>query len=140
MAAENRRQEELGRLLQDGIESAVEVVGEIDGRLVDCSRRLRVGQDTESFQNLAAELSRLGDLFSLVREIRAGVGCLSPPPVPANAFASWESASGLFQEMMAALEGRDWVTLADLIQYELSPFLASGEKDLAGVRECLARA
>ena len=36
------------------------------------------------------------------------------------------------------MERKDWVSMADLIQYELSPVLGEGKKEFAVVRDLLA--
>ncbi|MCK7467509.1 MAG: hypothetical protein MZU91_04845 [Desulfosudis oleivorans] len=37
--------------------------------------------------------------------------------------------------MLSAFEAKDWITVADLIQYELKPVLSGIEADLARVKE-----
>lgn len=138
MGTDDPRKGELLAKLLEGVEGALGAVGEIDRRLVACSKLLRVGKDTDAFTALSSGLSNLGDLFDLVREIRSGAAVLSSRDVPAEAFGSWERSVDLFREMLAAFEGKDWITLADLIQYEVSPLLGDGEKDLARIRDILA--
>ncbi len=36
------------------------------------------------------------------------------------------------------MERKDWISLADLIQYELSPLLGEGKKEFEAVRDRLA--
>ncbi|MBI5575347.1 MAG: hypothetical protein HY896_03170 [Deltaproteobacteria bacterium] len=140
MGIDDPRQGELLEKLVEGVDGALGTVGEIDKRLVACSKLLRVGDDADTFTALSSCISNLGDLFDLVREIRNGTSVLKTRSVPADAFASWEKSVDLFREMLTAFEGKDWITLADLIQYEISPLLAEGEKDLTRVRELLAAA
>lgn len=138
MQNDDPRQVELLSRIREGVESALSVVGEIDGRLLDCSKRLRVDPSGEAFTALSTGLTNLGDLIDLVKEIGNGAAHLASRPLPADAFASLEKSVSLFQGMQEALEGKDWITLADLIQYELSPLLGQGEKDLAAVRDLLS--
>jgi hypothetical protein len=139
MASEDPRQAELLEKIREGVDTALEVVGEIDRGLLDSSKRLRVDPTDETFTALSAGISNLGDLVALVNGIRDGAAHLSSQIVPAETFGSLEKSLSLFQNMQAAMEGKDWITLADLIQYELSPLLAEGEKDLAAVRDRLSR-
>ncbi len=139
MQTDDPRQIELLAKIREGVENALAVVGEIDRRLLACSSRLRVDLSDGTFTALSSEISNLDAFVALVQEIRNGLAHLASRPVPADAFASLEKALSLFQQMQAAMEGKDWVTLADLIQYELSPLLADGEKDLSGIRDRLAR-
>ena len=139
MPTDDPRQTELLAKIREGVDSALEVVGAIDRGLLECAKRLRVEPTDATFAALSAGISNLGDLVELVREIRNGAGRLASNPVPAEAFASLEQSLPLFREMQGAMEGKDWITLADLIQYELSPRLGEGVKDLAVLRERLSR-
>ncbi len=54
-----------------------------------------------------------------------------------EAFACWDNSLGIFREMLSAFETRDWVTLSDLIQYELPPLFEEGKKGLSEISERL---
>jgi hypothetical protein len=138
METDDPRQAELLSKIREGIDSMLTTVKEIDERLLASSKQLRVDQGSDAFMVLSSAISNLGDLVDLVREIKSGIAHLASKSVPANAFDSWERSIALFREMLTALEGKDWITLADLIQYELSPLLAEGEKDLSRVRDLLS--
>ncbi len=138
MPSDDPRQQELLAKIREGVDSALAVIGEIDGNLLACAKRLRIDPSEESFAALSSGISTLGDLVDLVKEIRNGAAHLASRPLSADAFASLEKSLSLFQGMEEALEGKDWITLADLIQYELSPLLGQGEKDLAAVRDLLS--
>ncbi len=139
MQTDDPRQIELLAKIREGIENALAVVGEIDRRLLTCSNRLRVDPSDDTFTALSSEISNLDAFVALMQELKNGFAFLTSRPVPPDAFASLEQSLSLFQQMQAAMEGSDWVTLADLIQYELSPLLAEGERDLSGIRDLLAR-
>jgi hypothetical protein len=139
MPSDDPRQTELLATIREGVENALAVVGEIDRRLLACSNRLRVDPSDDTFTALSSEISNLDAFVALVQEIGNGVAHLASRPVPADAFAALEKSLPLFQQMQAAMEGKDWVTLADLIQYELSPLLADGARDLSAIRDLLAR-
>lgn len=138
MESGDPRQVELQGKIREGIEAALSVVGEIDAGLLDCSKRLRLDPSSETLSALSLGIGNLGDLVDLVQEIRKGVDHLESRPVPADAFASLEKSGDLFREMQAALERKDWVSLADLIQYEISPILGEGKKEFAAVLDLLA--
>ena len=139
MQTDDPRQTELLATIREGIDNALAVVGEIDRRLLACANRLRVDPSDDTFTTLSLEISNLDAFVALAQEIKNGLAHIASLPVPTGAFASLEKSLSLFQQMQAAMEGKDWVTLADLIQYELSPLLADGEKDLSGIRDLLAR-
>ena len=139
MQTDDPRQIELLNTIRGGIDNALAVVGEIDRRLLACANRLRVDPSEDTFTALSSEISNLDALVALMQEIKNGVAHLASRPVPAGTFGSLEKSLSLFQQMQSAMEGKDWITLADLIQYELSPLLADGAKDLSGIRDLLAR-
>ena len=139
MQTDDSRQIELLARIREGIDNALAVTGEIDRRLLTCSNLLRVDPSDATFTALSWEISNLDALVALMQEIKNGVAHLSSRAVPTDAFSSLEKSVSLFRQMQAAMEGKDWITLADLIQYELSPLLADGEKDLSGVRDLLQR-
>ena len=139
MHTDDPRQKELLARIREGIDNALSVFGEIDLRLVAGSNRLRVDLSDDTFAALSLEISRLDDRIALRQEIKHGVAHLASRVVTTDAFASLEKSLSLFQQMQAAMEGKDWVTLADLIQYELSPLFADVKKDLSGLRDLLAQ-
>jgi hypothetical protein len=138
MGSDDSRQVELQARILEGVEAAISVMGEIDAGLLDCSKRLRVDPSNETFSMLSSGVTNLGDLLALVQEIQKGVSHLESLPVPVDAFASLEKSVDLFREMQASMERKDWISLADLIQYELSPILGEGKKEFAAVRDLLA--
>lgn len=138
MPSDDPRQTELLEKIREGVDGALAVVGPIDQALLDCAKRLRLDPTDETLAALSAGISNLGDLVELMNGIRTGVGHLDSRPVSEEAFASLERSLPLFREMQAALEAKDWISLADLIQYELSPLLGDGEQDLSAIRDRLA--
>jgi hypothetical protein len=138
MSNDDPRQAELLTRIREGVESALQVVGEIDAGLLDSSKRLRVDPSNDAFSALSMGLTNLGDLIALVQEIRRGVAHLGSRSVPREAFSFLDKSTDLFREMQAAMERKDWVSLADLIQYELSPLLAEGKKEFSSVLELLS--
>ena len=138
MGSDDPRQVELLARIREGVEAAISVVGEIDAGLLDCSKRLRVDPSNEAFTVLSAGLTNLGDLIALAEEVRKGVAHLTSLPVPEGAFSALDKSADLFREMQAAMERKDWISLADLIQYELSPVLGEGKKEFAAVLDLLA--
>ncbi|MEW6720411.1 MAG: hypothetical protein AB1346_08180 [Thermodesulfobacteriota bacterium] len=137
MPNDDPREVELLSRIREGVETALSVIGEIDAGLLDCSKRLRIDPSSETFAVLSAGIANLGDLLALVQEIRKGADFLPSRPVPADALSTLEKSIDLFREMQAAMERKDWISVADLIQYELSPVLSEGKKEFSAVRELL---
>lgn len=132
-----RGKAELIEVLKEGLDGAVAGASLIGDRLVECSERLRVEHDEHTFRLLSEGVGDLGNLVTLVAEIEKGIRCLGPGAAATESFSSWERSEGLFRQMLDSLEKRDWISLADLIHYELRPLLAKGEQGLADLRRSL---
>ncbi len=140
MANEDPQRSELLAKVREGVEVAASVIGEIDTGLLDCAKRLRVDPSNETFSELSARITNLGDLVALVREVRKGAEYLEIRPGTEVLLPFLEMSVDLFRGMQAAMERKDWVTLADLIQYELSPVLSEGNEEFAAVLDLLSAA
>jgi len=137
MTSRDASKDELIRALREGVDGAFSGAGEIVENLLACSDGLRVGCGEESFRALAKTLDDLGHLVALVRQVAGGCGQLPEVAVPAGVFAPWERSAVLFRDMLASLERKDWIALADQIRYELGPVLEEGRQGLAALRAAL---
>lgn len=131
------RESELVNVLKEGLDDAVWSAGSIGNRLLESSDRLRIDHDEGTFRMLSEEIGNLGCLVDLVDGLRKGANCLQTSSVGPDLFGSWGRSLALFQEMLSALERKDWILLADLIRYELRPVLEKGEMELAAFRKSL---
>lgn len=82
-------------------------------------------------------LENLTLMTNLIRELRKGLHCLG---IEANPFAAWDHAGEGLAAMVSALENRDWILVADTIQYELCPLLEETEKGAGATARMLAEA
>ena len=73
-------------------------------------------------------MDNLSDLMDFVRELRNG---LEQSEISSESLSSWNKSVDIFKEMLSAFEGKDWITLADLIEYELNPLLLEGKNGLS---------
>ena len=122
-----------------GVDTAISVADDIEAGLLDCSKRLRVDPSTDTFTALSVGISNLGDMVALIQEIHKGCAHLQNNPVPSEFVTVFEKSIDLFREAQASMERQDWVSLADLIQYEISPILKESKQELIVVRDCLAQ-
>ncbi len=134
-----QRDEELVKAIQTGIAASEEVVGEIGERLLDCVNLLRTEQSDKVFMDLSEGIGNLYHLLEFVREVRRGMEHLSSRgyDVSMEPFKCWDNSLDIFREMLSAFENKDWVTLSDLIQYELPLILEDGRKGLSEIQEGL---
>jgi len=130
---------ELVEALRKGISEADGIVTEIGDGLLDCVNLLRSEQSDEVFMALSEGIRNLDHLMGFVREVKRGIGHLRLRgyDISMDSFACWDDSLTIFRDMLSAFETRDWVTLSDLIQYELPPLLREGRKGLSEISERL---
>ncbi|GMT48352.1 MAG: hypothetical protein IEMM0007_1918 [bacterium] len=130
---------ELVKAVQKGITETDEIVTEIGDRLLDCVNLLRTDQSERVFMALSEEIKNLNQLMDFIREVRKGVEHLRLKgyDISMEPFACWDNSLDIFREMLSAFETKDWVTLSDLIQYELPPLFEEGKKGLFEIKERL---
>jgi len=130
---------ELVKSIQKGITAADEIITEIGDRLLDCVNLLRTEQSDRVFMELSEGMKNLNHLMDFIREMKKGVEHLrlKEYDISMEPFACWDNSLGIFREMLSAFETRDWVTLSDLIQYELPPLFEEGKKGLSEIKERL---
>jgi hypothetical protein len=83
---------------------------------------------------LTQAIGNLALLSEFIGELRRGLQRLR---VTVDVFPAWNDARDVFQGMVSALESRDWVTLSDMIEYELSPMLEETQKCASDLAERL---
>ncbi len=134
-----KRDEELVKAIRKGITEADEIVTEIEDGLQDCVNLLRTEQSDRVFTALSEGLKNLNHLMDFIREVKKGIEHLrlKGHDISMEPFACWDNSLDIFREMLSAFETRDWVTLSDLIQYELPPLFEEGKKGLSEIRERL---
>jgi len=134
-----KRDAELVKAIQKGITEADEIVTEIGDKLLDCVNLLRTEQSDRVFKELSEGIKNLNHLMDFIREVKKGIEHLRLKgyDISMEPFACWDNSLDIFREMLSAFENRDWVTLSDLIQYELPPLFEEGKKGLSEITERL---
>jgi hypothetical protein len=125
--------------IRAGLEESPQTVNLIAASLRSCAGGLRMGQSGPALETLGQAVGNLTLLAELVSGIRTGLARLNLVGAP---LASWDACAGTFKGVVDTLERRDWVLLADLIEYELCPALDETEKEMAALRErlnCIGR-
>ena len=136
MEADEKKKELLG-VIKKSIGESLEIAKNIREWLMECANLLRIEQGERVFSALAEGIKNLGNLFEYVRELKNGTEHLKGFNVPSGYFECWEKSLNIFREMSSAFERKDWITLSDLIQYELQPLLLEGEKGLSELEKSL---
>jgi len=128
---------ELLSAMRKGITEALGIIGEIGDGLLGCSDLLRVEQTDKVFIDLSEWIKNLGCLMDFIKELKRGVGYLKGVGTSTEPLLCWDRSFNVFEEMLSAFENKDWITLADLIQYELHPLLVEGEKGLSELKDTI---
>lgn len=121
---------ELIEAMRNGIIESLEIIKVMGEELINCSSLLRVEQSERVFISLSDGLENLGNTVEFIKEIKRGVGYLRGCDISAEPLSCWDKSLSLFKEMLSAFENKDWITVADLIQYETYPLLEEGRKGL----------
>ena len=131
------RIEELLNVLRRGVSESVQLVEEMQKDFKQCSSKIRMEQDEPVFNELSQNFTNLTYLIGFLEEVKKGVVYLDGFNVPEAPFSCWENSLSLFNEMYDSFQNRDWITLADLIEYELDPLLQTGKDGLIELKEQL---
>jgi len=131
--------DELKTILLKEINSANEVLTQITNGFTECANVLRVEQNENVFTLLSELIKNLNLFVDFVRELKIGVDHLNEHghKLPLEPLIHWDKSLELFKNMLESFEGSDWVTLCDLIQYELIPMLHDGESKILQLRDAL---
>ncbi len=135
----NNREAELKEAIMKSLDDIPEIIDELDGSLGKTAAALRIGQNEEVFGRLSQGLDGLKYLVQYIGELTNGLkhleGC--GQEVPVDGISCWERSAGLFKEMLASFESEDWVSVSDMIEYEIRPLLKEGRQGLVAVRDGL---
>ncbi|MBN2653642.1 MAG: hypothetical protein JXR79_00805 [Nitrospirae bacterium] len=131
--------EDLKKVLLKEINSAHEVLIQITDGFSECTNTLRVEQNENVFTLLSELIKNLNLFVDFIKELKTGVDHLneSGHNLPVEPLIHWDKSLELFKNMLESFEGSDWVTLCDLMQYELIPMLKEGEEKLVNLKSAL---
>lgn len=137
MEREERKDVELADSIKGNITNVIGIVKEIRDGLVNCASILRVEQSEKVFMDLSEGIKNLNHLVDFIKELKIGVEHLELKGynVSSEPLLCWDKSLDIFNEMLSAFESKDWITLSDLIQYELQPLLTEGEKGLSDLEK-----
>lgn len=132
---------ELRDTLVNSLTETSELVEEISDRLLNCANSLRVEPSSQTFTAISEGIDNLKRLMDYVKELKRALEHiqLQGHAVSLDPLLCWDNSLDLFKEMLAAFENKDWITLCDIIQYELQPILADGKKGLIEINDMLQK-
>jgi len=139
MTKEDDRDMELMDSIKKSAAGAIGIVKDISDRLSETASLLRIEQSEQVFSRLSEEMDNLNHLIDFIRELKSGIEHLRLKGIDISTepLLVWDNFLDVFKEMLSAFESQDWITLADLIQYEIKPLLTDGENGLADLQKNL---
>ena len=119
-------------LLSASLKVSREWLPPLRAELSGCAGRFRMGEDAGAIEALLRVVEGLRLLFMGVGQIQrlaAGPGAPLMPGLPADLLEEFQAAvPRLLDEIILAQEGRDWILLADLLEYDVIDRLAQWDE------------
>ena len=128
---------ELFAAIKNSIGDARQVVQELADVFTERIQPLRLEESEAVFNDLTQNIYDLQGLMEFLKELKEGMDFYEGFSLPTDPISSNNNGLNLFKEMLASMESRDWVMLADLIEYELSPMLMNQSEWLGKLDEKL---
>jgi len=125
---------DIRQVAREALDSLNEFIPRITEQVIAAAEGFRTGQERTASEIYCQVLDGLQMMMHTERLIHRS---LNSETAEFNEKGNGKSASTdklttLIEEMLNAQERGDWILLADLLEYELAPFL---EEDLSGLRE-----
>jgi len=118
--AHDTRLAELSAVVRHALTEGAGTLEHLQEALRQCAESLRLGDPGGTATDLREVIGHLVILSEFIDQVRKGLRALQVDGTP---FEAWSRSVDVFQQMVSAMESRDWVTLSDLIEYELHPRL-----------------
>ncbi len=122
----NDKRAELATAVKEGVKQTKDIISVIGERLKDCALSLRVEQTEEVFRELMDGFENMDELMNFVTELKRALETLDITEETKEDLSCWDRSVELFEGMLDAFKKKDWITLSDLIEYELHPLLIQG--------------
>ncbi len=130
-------QPEILQAIKNSVGDARQVVKELAEVFTERIQPLRLEESEDVFNDLTQNIYDLQGLMEFIMELKNGMNYFEGFGLPADPISSDSNGLTLFREMLTSMESKDWVMLADLIEYELSPLLLKEEKWLGELNDIL---
>jgi hypothetical protein len=123
--------------IKNSISDARQVVKELADVLSARIQPLRLEESEAVFNDLTQNICDLQGLMEFLSELKDGMHYFEEFGLPSDPISSNEVGLNLFRELLTSMESKDWIMVADLIEYELSPLLIKEEEWLGKLDEKL---
>ena len=128
---------ELMAAIKNSIGDAKQVVKELAKVFAERIQPLRLEESESVFNDLTQNIYDLQGLMEYISELKDGMHYYEGFGLPSDPISFNNEGLNLFREMLTSMESRDWIMLADLIEYELSPLLMQEDEWLGKLDEKL---
>jgi len=129
---------ELLSAIKNSIGDTRQVVKELAEVFAERIQPLRLEESEAVFNDLTQNIYDLQGLMNFLSELKDSIHYFDGFGLPSDPISSNDEGLKLFREMLKSMESRDWIMLADLIEYELSPILMQQEEWLGKLDDKLA--
>ncbi len=121
----------------NGLKEVSELLEPISNGLSSVTSDLRVEENEEVFRNLANWLKALQSIYNFANELSRALDYLKKMDCSFSEDYSvlWKESHGIIENMLNAFEAKDWVTVCDLIEYEVVPLLSKGRESFKRLEE-----
>jgi len=122
-------------VIRNSLGDARDTVSALDESLMENVKRLRVESSEYVFTNLMQDIRDLQCLMEFLGELKAGMVHFDDFGIGDDPITAEGAGVKVFREMNSAFASGDWVTLSDLIEYELSALLKKEESWLQELQQ-----
>ena len=121
--------------LKGGIEEVIELLQPISDGLMNTISILRSEESEDVFRNLSNWLKALDSVYKFAFELKRGLEQLNSMgmKLDINRLDFLLESKSLLEDMLDAFESNDWVTVCDLVEYEIVPMLSKSKEALENI-------
>ena len=130
---------EIFNAIRDSIGDARYAAKKLAELFTDTIQPLRLEESEHVFVNLTQNIQELDCFIDFIATLKEGMGYYENFGLMADPLLSHNAGIDIFREMHSALESKDWIMLADIIEYELSPLLIREDEWLGALNEKIVK-
>ncbi len=125
------------KTLKGGLEEVIDLLQPISDGLMNTMNTLRTEETEDVFRNLSNWLKALDSVYRFAFEMKRGLEQLSSMgiKVETNRLDFLLESKNILEDMLGAFEANDWVTVCDLIEYEIVPMLSKSKDALESIKD-----
>ncbi len=125
------------KAIKDSLADARDTTQKLSRIFKDNVLQLRLEQTESVLNQLTQNIVDLQNVMEFVGKLREGMQFFKNFGLPVDPITNQGAGIGLFREINAAIELKDWIMLSDLIEYELAPLLIREDEWMSSLEEKL---